>query len=141
MARVQQKNIYSRYPVERAPVLYALIFQTDSCLAFKSESPATYYNYALFADGPRMLTLDSLFTGEKWRAVITSETMNFLNAHPGIHADCSNSVLYSRIFNKSFSIGENGLIIHPAWSAEFIIPWTTLQSYLRPEIAHKLSLN
>lgn len=149
MTRERPRDIYERNPSEKGYVRHTLFFQTDSCLAIKKHvlhdyliTTYTYTNYLLFADGPRIQTLDSLFTGEKWRTVITNETMNFLNAHPGINANCSNPAMYSRIFNESFLLGPSGIVFYPEWQISgFLIPWALLQPYLKQDIANKLNLN
>jgi hypothetical protein len=136
-------------------IQHAINFQTDSCLSFRKSIMSqnipvvtNYYNYFLFADGPRIFTLDSLFTGEEWKKIITAETLNFLNANPGIDADCSNPLMYSKIFNESFLIGADGIALYYDWRVKtggkqrisFLIPWSNLQQYLKPGLAHKLNL-
>jgi hypothetical protein len=131
----------------------AIIFQNDSCLALEKNRKGnynsgvfTFHNYIQFNDGPHSVTLDSLFTGEQWRVVIANETMNYLNTHPGIRADCSNPAMYSRIFNELFLLGKDGITFYPAWGDKygrifFTIPWSLLQPYLKQDIANKLNLN
>jgi hypothetical protein len=149
ITRERPRDIYARNPSEKGEVRHNLFFQTDSCLTIKKYvlkdyllASYTYTNYLLFTDGPRIQTLDSLFTGEKWRTVITSETMNFLTAHPGINANCSNPAMYSRIFNESFLLSSSGVVFYPDWQLSgFLIPWSLLQPYLKQDIANKLNLN
>jgi hypothetical protein len=140
-----------------------LHYATDSCFSFvqgttsdsyfqdklwESYNPWNhyFYNYFLFADGPRDLTLDSMFTGEAWKITIANEAMNYLRTHPGIEASCTDPTKYPVMLNHSFLVEAQALRFFPNWSykekgVEFTVPWTTLKPYLRPEIAHKLGFN
>jgi hypothetical protein len=109
-----------------------------------------YYNIFLFPDGPRTMTLDSLFTGTEWRIVIQNAAMNYLRDHPGIEASCSNPSMYPYILNKLFIMNADGLVFYPPWRLHdrnkkqeritFLIPWSQLRPYLRKDIADKLNL-
>jgi hypothetical protein len=115
-----------------------------------SEWDFSYSNILLFPNGPRNMTLDSLFIGEEWKKVVENATMNYLNNHPGINADCNNPSMYPKIFNEMFLISSSGITFYPRWHYEtdartkeritFTIPWEDLKPYLRKDVARKIGV-
>ncbi len=152
---INRSNWEINYQTDSTLMLVKSISYSDShqydWMPIYMEWRSTYNNIFLFSDGPRIMTLDSLFIGEAWKVVVENATMNFLRENPGINASCSNPSMYPQIFNQCFQITENGITFYPQWSYSdknkskeritFSIPWSAIKTYLRTDVKQKLNLN
>lgn len=122
----------------------------DSLLSFYTHTYKTdlMSNVMLFSDGPRNVTLDSLFRPDTdWKNFIINTVLTYVNDHLYVRGDCHNPAGFPVMLNNRFLLTENGIALYPEdfteRSAELIItiPWNSAMPYLRQDIKPKLPLN
>jgi hypothetical protein len=135
-------------------LIHNVLFSGDSALSIeKTKMWGNYKRYAyftllLFPDGPRVVTLDELFTGTAWRNVIINAVLDYLRQHPEIEANCSNPAMFPEIFRNKFTLSQTGIVLHPDWhlrdagtdSPRYIveIPWEKLSGFLNEDVKRKV---
>jgi WG containing repeat len=96
---------------------------------------------------PKIIRLDSLFSGNEWKAFLIEEIMRYLNETPGVQGACSNPYMFPIILKDRFMISAEGLRLFPPNHGfkniplEIFIPWEKLEPYLREEVKRKLGVN
>lgn len=105
-------------------------------------------NVLLFPDGPRSMTLDSLFTPESdWRNFVINTVLNYLNTHKNVHGDCHNPIGLPFLMQQTWQVSDEGIVLYPPGFREeneqlqLLLPWNTLLPYLRKDVASKLPVD
>ncbi len=104
-------------------------------------------NIFLFDDGPRNMTLDSLFDpASDWRNFIINSVITYINSHLYVEGDCHNPAALPSMLNDRFMLTENGIELYPDEFEEsgkqlvVTIPWEAATPYLRTDVKSKLPI-
>ncbi|HEU4717503.1 MAG TPA: hypothetical protein VFU15_06710, partial [Bacteroidia bacterium] len=111
-----------------------------------SENDDLFFVTMLFNDGPHAMLLDSLFTGNDWKTIITNEILACLDSAKGVEGNCSNPFLFSVMCRERFLVTPEHLALFPpsymknGTQLEVDIPWSKLSPYLRKDVASKIGV-
>lgn len=124
---------------------------------YVSDSVLSYYSYhgsvgtswmtnvMLFENGPRNLTLDSLFRpGSDWKNFVINTVISYVNTHLYVEGDCHNPAAFPQMLNQRFLWSEEGIRLYPKDFKEnynelsITIPWADAMPYLRDDLKTKI---
>ncbi|HTF06348.1 MAG TPA: WG repeat-containing protein [Bacteroidia bacterium] len=121
----------------------------DSVLSFNSTGMygqmMWFTNVFLYPDGPRSMTLDSLFDpASDWRNFIINQVITYVNTHLYVEGDCHNPAAFPSMLNNRFLVTPEGLQLFPKDFRESLhelvitVPWKDVDPYLRQDMRSKL---
>lgn len=117
-------------------------------LDFRKEDRYWFSNVMMFDDGPRQLTIDSLFNpASDWRNFLINTVISYVNNHNNIDGDCHNPAGIPKMLSQTFLVSADGLRLYPEgfqenWSQLVItIPWKDVDPYLRDDMRRKLPVH
>lgn len=103
-------------------------------------------NVFLYPEGPRNMTLDSIFNpNSDWRNLVINAVLDYVNTHSGIEGDCHNPAALPLLLNNSWLINNEKLVLYPPGfsednhSLEVSIDFKTYSPYLRGDVKSKIT--
>ncbi|MEO5641932.1 MAG: WG repeat-containing protein [Bacteroidia bacterium] len=140
---------------DRENLHHVIEYKNESCISVSRENLVGYreinprdlfFTVMLFSDGPHNMLLDSLFAGEEWKSVISTETSLYFESHPNIKGSCHNPYMLPVVMKDRFVITPTGIVLYPPNYKEndhqlsVPIAWEKLKPYLRKDVAEKIGL-
>ncbi len=102
----------------------------------------------LFKDGPRNMTLDSLFNPQTdWKNFVINTVITYVNTHLYVHGDCHNPAGFPILLRERFVLTNAGIVLYPEDFTEnnnemtILIPWVDAMPYLRTDVKTKIPVN
>jgi hypothetical protein len=145
----KKSSITYRGAFTNATDRYRVKYAGDSLLSYYSDDAASesglMTNVLLYRNGPRNITLDSLFRPDsEWKNFVINTVIGYVNSHLYVRGDCHNPAGFPRMLNQRFQLSPEGIHLYPQDFTEkfrelvITIPWAAAMPYVQEDVKPKL---